>query len=255
MSGAKKGLWETLRLPVVLGLVCAVSGGSLGYVYSKTKAAIEQGRKRKVIEAFQELVPGFDRFESEDGPKAGEVLYSAFDAENRVLAYGANTAGEGSYNSMKPIRLITVMDAALSRILGVRVVESEETPGLGERIKDKRKPNTIVGKLTGRPDRTLVEMPSGEKREYDVVARSDKGVKVLDENGVEEWLEGARIIDFPPAFQDQFSGRKPAALQYGAAEGDLKAISGATVSSTAVLNAVRRGVGILQSRFAASEPR
>lgn len=247
MSRTQSAVWQIVRYPLVLAVVCGLSGLLLGYVYGKTKEDIQRGRQSKLLGALGELVPGFKDFETRPGPEAGEFTYKVTGAGGEVLAYAAQTAGKNSYNTMKPIKVVTAMDAGRTKLLGIRVIESEETPGLGERIKDRRQPNTLWGMLIGRPDRRLVLLASGEVSEFAVLALDAQKSEVTVEgaDGKVQVLTGARVVEFPPTFQAQFAGLKPGEVGLKKAGGAVDAITGATISSGAVVSAVQRAIEIL----------
>lgn len=249
-------IYRSVRFPLVLGLVCAVSGGMLGLIYSVTAQKIKESRKRKISAAFAALVPEYADFDEREGEEPGEVLYVVRDGAGAPVAYAARTPGEGSYNSMQPIELITVMDRDLSKVLGIRVVNSAETPGLGERINERPAPNSIIGGISGAASKKVVLLSSGMKSVRKVVGWTEAGVEVLSDDGETELLERAEVLDeeLPPSFQAQFSHVKPRDLSFRKDGGELDAISGATVSSTAVLNGVRRGVEAIRTAFGGSKP-
>ncbi|MBN1809695.1 MAG: FMN-binding protein [Planctomycetes bacterium] len=244
MTGPGKTLPEYIRYPLVLGTICLLSGGMLGYVYSLTKPGIDKSRARKLRDAFARIVPGFDSFV--DSSVDGGTFYKVKDGTGKVVAFAAKTSGRGSYNTMEPIQLITVMDVDLQQILGVRVVQSSETPGLGERIKARPAKNSILGTISSRPDRRVVRLADGRRIVAPVMKADTSGVTVLDGTG-SVFHENAEVLDepFAPTFQAQFAGVSPDELALARDGGPIDALTGATVSSTAVLNAVKDGIALI----------
>ena len=245
-----KRLPDSVRFPLVLGAICVISGGLLGWTYSITKPAIDKGKARKVEEAFRSLVPGFAAFD-EKRVKEG-IFYLVKDAAGKTIAYAAETSCKGSFNTLEPIRLITVMDVDRKKVLGIKVVASKETPGLGERINARPAPISIAGWLAGAPEKKLVLLPSGEKRVFPVKAVQPGGVTVAGDGGRGRFIAGAKVLDepLPPSFQAQFSD-VPADdkdLNLSKDGGRIDALSGATVSSKAVLRGVRAGVKLIREQ-------
>ena len=261
MSGeAKRSLIpDFIRFPLVLGLVCIASGASLSALYNKTRARIEQAKVRKLEAAFRELAPGYARNEAVELP-AGEsgtgkvfVYYRVLDEKGLLLGYGCETKGPSSYNSLDPIRAVTVIGPDLKnvRILGMRVTFSSETPGLGERIKEKPAPYSLAGKIAGSPDRTRIESKDVPVDVVRIHRRPDGAAEVVYEvNGKTErkTLKSGTFkeLDFIPWFQEQFTGLGEADLRLKKDGGRIDAITGATVSSKASLGAVKRAVELLK---------
>jgi len=248
MSEEKKGLPDYIRFPLVLGIICLVSGGVLGYVYSLTKPAIDKSKSRKIENAVKTLVPGYASFTSDES-KTG-VFFTFKNDKSEVIAYGAQTIGVGSYNSIDPIVVITVMDPKIERILGISVVNCKETAGLGSKIEARPAQTSLTGLISGAPKRVVVQLPSGEKSVYKVVGSDTAGVTVVKDGGVQEYLKGAKVTDEKPmpTFQAQFTGLTPNDLKFTKEGGKVDAISGATVSSRAVLRAVQSGIELIKSK-------
>jgi Na+-translocating ferredoxin:NAD+ oxidoreductase RnfG subunit len=248
MGETRKGLPDHIRFPLVLGAICLVSGGLLGYVYSLTKPAIDKSKSRKVETAVKDLVQGYASFTS-DETKTG-VFFTFKNDKSEVIAYGAQTVGPGSYNTIDPIVVITVMDPQLERILGISVVNCKETAGLGTRIEARPAQTSLTGMITGSPKRMVVRLSSGDKAVYKVAGSDAEGVTVIKDGGVQEYLKGAKVTDEKPmpTFQAQFTGLKTDDLKFSKDGGKIDAISGATVSSRAVLRAVQSGVELIKSK-------
>ena len=109
---------------------------SLSALYEKTKDRIEESRKRKLEAASRELVPGYVKSEEErvgwEETGGEEFVYYRLRGEGeKLLGYGCETKGPGSYNSLNPIKVVTVVgpDLETVKVLGMRVSFSSETPG------------------------------------------------------------------------------------------------------------------------------
>ncbi len=130
---------ELIKYGVLLMGVCAVSGLLLSGVYKLTEKRIEE---QKILEeklANQEVLPEATSFEKEirkreaveiglkDGKKIGEV-------------YSITTRGYSG-----EIKLKVGVDLR-GEITGVKILESQETPGLGAKIKGKKFLEQFIGK-------------------------------------------------------------------------------------------------------------
>lgn len=204
-----------LRYPLVLGLVAMLSGLALYGTYSGTKAAAARQAEAARAQALSAIfLEGFARTEEVRSP-AGRLLYTrVWQDEDAAQPAWFAVEGEGvGYNTSVPIRLLVgFANPAASEVegyllVGWSVTRSEETPGLGEKIKEQAPPYTWAGKLTGQ------DPPPGRDRRT--------------------------------AFQRQFAD--PAnGVAYTATElalkadgGSLDGISGATITSRAVIEAIQ----------------
>ncbi len=201
-----------IRLPLTLAAVAAAAAGALALTYETSREAIEEQKLAMEQKALAAIFrDGFARAPSRNvALETGETvkLYEVFLAEDDTApsAYAVTATGRG-YNSGVPIELLVgfvrARDGEGWLVAGWAVVKSEETPGLGEKIKDRKAPATW---LEGGP---FAEPPA----------------------------------DFDPRthFQKQFAGRDPKQLgleKDGDAQG-LDAITAATITSRGVVQAVR----------------
>ena len=162
---------DSLKFPLVLVLIAGISGGLLAGVYSGTKDKIDEARMRKVYAAFKEIAEEaettykeyeereIDTKKIKDAKKYyffkdGKTRYYALkDDGGEVFACAVQIKATG-YNKTKPIELIVGVSAESIKVLKVVITFSEETPGLGEKIKAKPAKNTWVGIIRGRKDKT-----------------------------------------------------------------------------------------------------
>jgi len=121
------------RMVVVLTAVGLLSGGFLASVGILTKDRIAINKKKEIERAIISVVPG---------SVAGETLYE----EKEFIVYGGkNEAGDPQgfaiYTSgvgfQDKITLMIGVDASLSRLNGLAVLDQKETPGLGAKITDR----------------------------------------------------------------------------------------------------------------------
>ena len=96
-----------------------------------------------VERAVFEVLPGTTRLErySWDGSKLGaeatgqgslqESFFAGFNADGALVGFAVPGAGAGFADTIK---LIYGLDPSAERVLGMKVLESRETPGLGDKI-------------------------------------------------------------------------------------------------------------------------
>ncbi len=136
---------SSLRLAGSLAIAGLISGLILVFVYLATKPRIERNRAEAMRAAIYKVLPGTDSieafkldasglaaFEGKAGAPTKETLvYRGRDANDRVIGWAVPASGPGFQDD---IVLIYGFDPARQAIIGMEVLESRETPGLGDKI-------------------------------------------------------------------------------------------------------------------------
>ncbi|MDD5556807.1 MAG: FMN-binding protein [bacterium] len=203
---------ETLRLGALLAAVCAASGLALGFVQRATQPRIEQAAARELAESLAVVLPGaagFSGARERPLPGGGSVtFYDGYGADGRIAGYALPAERQG-YQS--PIRVLVGI-ATDGTVTGVRVLSQAETPGLGARIEETEAGESLwarIGLLFG--GRGGGDAPSPR-----------------------------------PWFLEQYAGlRADEIVLRGPAESGkgIHAVTGATITSRALTDAVRDAVG------------
>ncbi|WP_431160662.1 RnfABCDGE type electron transport complex subunit G [Flagellimonas beolgyonensis] len=80
-------------------------------------------------------------FEVQEGDKPETTLYAGHDSDGKLVGYAVEASGQG-YADV--IRVLYGYDPAKQTIIGFQVLESKETPGLGDKIaKDEQFQNNF----------------------------------------------------------------------------------------------------------------
>ncbi|MBI4336173.1 MAG: RnfABCDGE type electron transport complex subunit G [Candidatus Omnitrophica bacterium] len=169
---------QLIKFGVILGAVCLASTLVLAFTYQVTGPVIERQLTNEEQAALRMVLPQADLFTKRIKPGLEYFVGSKL---NKPIGYCVRTLGNG-YGGF--IKIIAGMDEA-GIIKGVRILEHQETPGLGSKINEIR---------------------PGEKE---------------------------------PWFLRQFVGRHGGNLEV---KKDIDAITGATISSRAVTEAVNKAV-------------
>lgn len=193
------------NLTITLGVITLLSAIGLGGMQVLTYKPIEAAKQAKVVSAIQEVLPPFD-----NNPVA-EMYETTIDGEQmKIYPAKANgelvgTAVESFSNSGFSGRIsVMVGFAPGGEICGYSVLEQAETPGLGSKMVDWFKPPQA-------PKRSLVEMAFG----FTVPVAERK----------------SNIFGMSP-------GTEP--LRVSKDGGTVDAITAATISSRAFLDAINR---------------
>ncbi|MFC2061783.1 FMN-binding protein [Elusimicrobiota bacterium] len=125
MSGKTPGI----KMLVVLVGVCLISAAVLGYVHITTYDRIEMNRMKRIKDAVYQVLPGVTEYEQVNEKP---VIYKGYKDET-VIGYAVLAEGMGFQGN---IVLMVGIDKEIKNIKGTVVLESVETPGLGDRIKE-----------------------------------------------------------------------------------------------------------------------
>jgi len=160
---------QLVRYGSILGLICVIAGTLLAIVNSLTAPKILAQAQEQEQRVLSEIIPQALRFEPVKSD-AGEILYyDTYDGNNKNSGIVFKASKKG-YASVIETMVGMSRDG---KILSIRVLSQNETPGLGSRVAED-------------------------------------------------------------AFTGQFSNKKLADLS------NVEAITGATISSTAVIDSVRK---------------
>lgn len=207
---------DYLKFPVVLVIVSLISAISLSYLQRATEPARIAEAAAVKRAALADVLPFADDFKD----RSAEIKGKPFDfvegyKGGQIVGYAATGSAYG-YSSN--IVVMVGVDREF-KIAAIKVLSQKETPGLGDKVEEIHSKKTIVG------------MIKGEK---------------YDEADVKPW------------FQAQFEGKgAPVKLANDKAGVDavsgatgannrVDVITGATISSRAVCNAVNQAVANLK---------
>ena len=202
---------ETPRLILTLGVAGLLSGLTIVGVYRATLPIIRANDARFLRQAGFEVVPGSEEMQrlvwEEDhlAPAAGVLgdepsVYGAYDADGRFVGFAIPSEGPDFQDT---IRLLYGFDPERGRIVGMSVLESRETPGLGDRIY---KDEVFVGRfrdLAVEPQVELVKEEPTAPNQVDAITGatiSSAAVVTIIQKGNDRWLE--RLPEEAPPMGD-----------------------------------------------------
>jgi electron transport complex protein RnfG len=148
---------SAIRLIGTLALAGGLAGLVIVLVHQWTQPRIEAHQARVLTEAIYEVLGGPERYETaflvDDAftvaPPASadtaslERVYVGFDEAGRPMGV-AVAAAEPGFQDV--IRLIFGFDPGSGEVVGMKVLESKETPGLGDKIE---KDSSFVAEFSG----------------------------------------------------------------------------------------------------------
>ncbi len=134
-------MWPMYRAMVGVGLLCGVL---IVGVFLTTRPVIERNRAEALERAIFRVLPeartrrSFQRsaagnFEpAAAGGNAGFVVHAGYDEAGALIGFAVEAQGMG-YQDL--IHVLYGYDFARSAVIGMEVLESRETPGLGDKIE------------------------------------------------------------------------------------------------------------------------
>lgn len=139
---------EVSTTKLVLTLVCAgvMAGVLLVFAFQATAPAIEAHKAEVLRAAIGEVLKNPARYEtlyvlpeglsmelpSGAREKDFEKIFYGFDAQDTPIGFAIVASGPGFQDQIK---LIFGFDPRANQLLGIKVLESKETPGLGDKIE------------------------------------------------------------------------------------------------------------------------
>jgi Na+-translocating ferredoxin:NAD+ oxidoreductase subunit G len=153
----KTNILGMIKLGLILAAFAAAACLMLAFVYNGTTTIIAQRQQADLEAALKELFPDADKFEKIDGVTSSdntvtiEAVYSAY--KNSKIEGAALRVSRGSYSG-QIISLVGI--SANGTITGVKILEHNDTPGLGANavsptyFVDRDKGLTFYGQFAGK---------------------------------------------------------------------------------------------------------
>lgn len=145
-KGQQTSSVKLLSAMVGLGMLCALL---IAVTYEGTKPRIAFLRAEALEQAIFQVIPGAEKttaFSYEEGvgfrPKAEEemaTLYAGYNEAGALVGLALETAGQGYADVIK---ILYGYDPQQEVVVGFQVLETKETPGLGDKIE--KDPNFLA---------------------------------------------------------------------------------------------------------------
>lgn len=193
---------STFRLVATLAVAGALAGLLIVLVNLHTKPIIDKYRAEQLRLSVYEVLPGAANYRTlylVDGVLSAEVPAGAKASDFRQAYVGYDETGEmigvavsrGESGFQDIVLVIFGFEPDSGILLGMKVLESKETPGLGDKIfKDQ----PFVDQFFARPQTPLMAIKAGSGKglpgEIDAITGatiSSKVVVNIINNGIAEW--------------------------------------------------------------------
>lgn len=113
--------------------IAAISGVLIAGAYRLTLPAITRNKAAQLKRAVFEVIPGASEIER-FAPKGTDMprMYAGYDEDGTLKGVAVEAQGQGFADIIK---VLYGYSPARSAIIGMKVLESKETPGLGDKIE------------------------------------------------------------------------------------------------------------------------
>ncbi len=210
---------SSLRLVLTLAIAGLISGVAIIGIYESTLPTITANKALELREAVFKVLPGVSRMQqlvwrrgelvaTEELQKDEQAVYGGYDDSGEFVGYAIPGAGPGFQDT---IGLLYGFTPDEDLVLGMEVLESRETPGLGDKIyKDEQ----FVGSfraLSIEPEIVAVKKgTSSAPNEIDAITgatiSSKAVVRIINETH-REWLSRLPPPGAEPALGDGTGGQ------------------------------------------------
>ncbi|MBU0683618.1 MAG: RnfABCDGE type electron transport complex subunit G [Candidatus Omnitrophota bacterium] len=112
-----------------LAIVGILSGAVLVFVYNYAMPKIKINVKSETEKAIKDIFPKVNKIEN-----MKDEVFQVMDEQDKLLGYAFIAEGNGYQGTIK---MIIGVDTGISKIVGMEVLESQETPGLGAEIAEQ----------------------------------------------------------------------------------------------------------------------
>ena len=118
---------DVFKMVTALAAVGIISAVSLSFIYSYSMPKITENMNKATQEGIKNIFP-----------EAGEITKTSMegvsevkDKDGKALGYAFVSVGNGYQG---PIKIIAGVDPGINTMIGIEILESQETPGLGAEI-------------------------------------------------------------------------------------------------------------------------
>lgn len=211
---------STFRLVATLALAGALAGLLIVLVNQHTKPIIDQYKAEQLQKAVYEVLPGSVRYTTFyllDDVLTPTLPTAAKQSDFKRVYVGYDTGGQikgvavsrGEAGFQDVVQIIFGFDPVTAKLTGMKVLQSKETPGLGDKIfKDQ----AFVAQFFAAPQTPLkgvkTGMGKGRPGEIDTITGATISSKVVIDiinHAMEEWMPvlAKGIPDAPVTTLDQ----------------------------------------------------
>ncbi|MCD6227916.1 MAG: RnfABCDGE type electron transport complex subunit G [Candidatus Omnitrophica bacterium] len=155
----KDSLRYNLRVIFVLTFASLICGFVLSFVFNSAKAKIKENEKKDIYRAIYQIVDNCKNVKEKRINE--ETVYYLFKEKDELIGYAYLSQGQGYQGKIK---ILFAVDKSIERLLGIEIIESVETPGLGSRINEEDFKNQFKNLKTNVPVECVKFSPQKENQ-------------------------------------------------------------------------------------------
>lgn len=152
----------SIKPVVVLFVICALVSAALSGTYRLTREKIAEAAKRAITEKIAELVP--ETVGTELTEKENLSYYELTDAAGASLGRAYLVTASGYGGELK----VMVAVKETNTVVGIRILSSSETPGLGKRAEEE----SFYGQYAGIQTNAFTVVKTGKVNPNEIAAIS-----------------------------------------------------------------------------------
>lgn len=122
---------SSTKMVFVMTLIAAICGTLIVSAYLFTAERIQKNKNLRLQEAASAVLPCAVKMQTQIDSTSGFRFFEGFDSNGKVCGYALEAEGKGFSDI---IRTLFAYDPSKKQIVGFKVVESKETPGIGDKI-------------------------------------------------------------------------------------------------------------------------
>lgn len=168
------------KLILTLAVIGIISAIALSFVYQWTTPYIQKHQAKARQQAVKSVIPNAEEFK--EIQKNGQTFYEGYDSVGNRAGIAMIASGPGYQNVIELMIGVNVND---EKIYAIKILNHEETPGLGARITGDQYRSNFVDKPFG--EYNIVKREPQNKMEVEAIAGatiSSTSVKNIVEDAV-----------------------------------------------------------------------
>ena len=204
---------KSTRLVMILALAGLISGIGIVGIFEVTLETITANKARELRAAVFKVLPGVTQMQQlaqennqlipvQEDEASDNTIYGGYDEEQNFVGYAIPGEGPGFQDTIK---LLYGYLPDSKKVVGMEVLESRETPGLGDKIY---KDLVFVGAFADLPIEPIIEgVKKGRKvsdNQVDAITgatiSSRAVVSIINESN-SSWLENLPAVGSEPVMQ------------------------------------------------------
>ncbi|MFC1576642.1 FMN-binding protein [Candidatus Omnitrophota bacterium] len=149
---------NTLKMIIVLTAVGLISGATLVFTYKYASPLIKNNKRKEIESAIFSIYPSAKNYDKKTVHE--KMIFEVKDGSGKLLGYAFLAKGNGYQGTIK---LMAGISTDFKTVKGIEILESQETPGLGQEIASDKFRSQFKG-LKTEPEITYIKNKKPEKR-------------------------------------------------------------------------------------------